>query len=65
MNDELEEWMFANKMTDIKWTEVDILREYNKKENQDKLGSEWCVAMMAGVLGSWDKVKDKYPEMML
>jgi len=63
MNDELEEWMLANKYTDIAWTEEEIYEEFKKANTQTS--SDWCILMMAGVLGNMDAVRLKYPEMMI
>lgn len=54
-------WALDNKRTKISWTEQDVLEEYSKEEAD----TNWCQAMMIGILGNEAVAMDKYPEMWI
>ena len=57
-------WMDANKSTEISWTEEQIWEAY-KSDPYSLITQWWCQIMLAGLLGSVDKAKEKYPEMYI
>lgn len=60
-----QQWMQSMKDTKITWTEEQVYAEYAKIENADIVGTSWCQAMMAGVLGNMSEARNKYPEMFI
>jgi len=57
-------WVNATQFTDIAYTEDYVLLEY-EKEYQSEVTVDWCKLMLAGILGSWEAAKEKYPEIYI
>lgn len=57
-------WMDANKGTEISWTEEQVWDAY-KNDPYSVNTQRWCQIMLAGILGSIEKAKEKYPEMWI
>lgn len=58
-----KEFIETMRQTEMFKTEEEIMREYN--ECPDTIGSVWAQIMLAGVLGSREEAKDKYPELFI
>ena len=57
-------WMSMNTGTTMTWTEEQVLAAYDA-DPYDADTLHWCQVMLAGLLGSLDEAKKKYPEMWI
>ena len=64
-----KEFMEAMKQIEMFKTEEEIMREYkhriNTNGNSIKWETMWVQIMLAGILGSREEAKDRYPELFI
>lgn len=58
-----KEFVEAMKQVEMLKTEEEVMREYSKCP--DELSTKWTQVMLAGILGSWELAKEKYPELFI